>query len=139
MRVNPFGLKFLGPMPGERVVMFHRVIYPMVTWIRRQRRFSPNWEVERVVHIPIKDLLDPSHYARYRPWVQDGSTGAHPMEGEDFPCFLHHHSEGREVLWGATHRMIMAFLEVVFDFREPSLVDLPIVERKLEEDYFKGS
>jgi hypothetical protein len=139
MRVNPCGLKFLGPMPAQRLVMFHRVIYPMVAWIGRQRRFSPNWEVARVVHIPIGNLLDPAHYGLYRLRVRDGSRQGHSPERQDFPCFLHHHPEGREVLWGATYRMVMTFLEVVFDFREPGPVGLPIVEGRLAEDYFKGS
>ena len=42
MRLNPLGITFLGPLPPQTLVMFRRVIYPMVGWIGRQRRFFPN-------------------------------------------------------------------------------------------------
>jgi hypothetical protein len=46
MRLNPFGVKFLGPMPAQHLVMFKRAIYPLVGWVNRQQHFFPNWEVE---------------------------------------------------------------------------------------------
>ena len=30
MRLNPFGVKFLGPLPPQALVMFRRTIYPLV-------------------------------------------------------------------------------------------------------------
>lgn len=47
MRLNPFGIRFLGPLPPQRLVMFRRVIYPMAGWVPHQHRFFPNWEVEK--------------------------------------------------------------------------------------------
>jgi hypothetical protein len=139
MRVNPFGLKFLGPMPAQRLVMFHRVIYPMVTWMGFQRRFFPNWEVAEVVHIPLKDLLEPRNYACYRLVVSRG-PGSGDLQGwQDFPCYVHQQGGGREVLWGATYRMVSAFLEVIFGFQSPGSAGLPIIEGSLAEDYFTSS
>ncbi|MGD8992788.1 MAG: hypothetical protein PVI00_15135, partial [Desulfobacterales bacterium] len=52
MRLSPFGLKFLGPMAAQSLIMFNRIIYPMAVWVSGQRRFYPNWEVEKIVCIP---------------------------------------------------------------------------------------
>lgn len=139
MRVNPLGLTFLGPMSAESLVMFHRVIYPMVTWITRQKRFFPNWEVAKVVHIPIRDLLIPRNYARYRLEISGGGEIGQRSGWQEFPCFVHRHSEGREVLWGATYRIVVVFLEAVFGFQAPGCAGLPIVEGNRTEEYFGNS
>ena len=65
MRLNPLGVDFLGPMPVHQLILFKRTIYPLVGWIRRQHHFLPNWEVERVVRIPLAALFDARNYARY--------------------------------------------------------------------------
>ena len=59
MGLNPFGVEFLGPLPPQRLVMFRREIFPFVSWIRGQRRFFINREVEKIVHIPLRNLLKP--------------------------------------------------------------------------------
>ncbi|MEE9610075.1 MAG: hypothetical protein V3W19_02430, partial [Desulfatiglandales bacterium] len=72
MRLNPLGVKFLGPLPSQGLVMFHRVIYPMVVWINHQKLFFPNWEVEKIVYIPLRNLLNPENYACYRLCFETG-------------------------------------------------------------------
>jgi hypothetical protein len=136
MRLNPFGLTFLGPMPAQDLSMFRRVLYPMVVWIKRQRRFFPNWEVERIVPIPLRNLLDAGAYACYR------IRFVHPHRGtfvQDFPCFLHETREEREILWGVTYRIVTAFLESAFGFRPPSPERLPVVQGRMSETYLHGA
>jgi 8-oxo-dGTP pyrophosphatase MutT (NUDIX family) len=53
MRLIPLAVKFLGPLPSQRLVMFDRVIYPMVGWVKYQKYFRLNGEVESLGHIPI--------------------------------------------------------------------------------------
>ena len=136
MGLNPLGVTFLGPLPPEELQMFDRVIYPMVGWIARQRHFLLNWEVERIVYIPIRNLLNPDHYAIYRlnmvPRGEDGGG----EETWDFPCFRHQTHDGEEVLWGATYRIVMVFLELVYGFRSPSLDTLPTIYGQLDKRYF---
>lgn len=139
MRVNPFGLTFLGPMPAQSLVTFRREIYPMVTWMGRQHHFWPNWEVAEVVHIPLEDLLDTGNYACYRLKMGGGIGNGRSGEWQGFPCFVHRHSNGQDVLWGATFRIVMVFLEVVFGFQSPGVAGLPIVEGDLSEGYFGSS
>jgi hypothetical protein len=111
----------------------------MVCWIGRQKRFFPNWEVERVVHIPLRNLLNPSHYARYRLHIgRSNKNGSHPNM-KDYPCFVHKYPDGHEVLWGATFRITMVFLEIVFGFKPPAIESLPVVYGSLAENYLTGN
>ena len=139
MRLNPLGVHFLGPLPSQSLVMFDRVIYPMVAWIPRQRRFFPNWEVEKIVRIPLKDLLNPGRYACYRITFKLGQENPQRGSPQDFPCFLHECHEESEVLWGATYRVVMVFLDLVFGFRPPDVRSLPVVSGSLDENYYSGA
>ena len=139
MRLNPFGVKFLGPLPPQSLVMFKRTMYPMVGWINRQKRFFPNWEVEKVIYVSFRDLLNHDLYGRYRLKMghSTGKDGIVPMQ--DFPCFRLQNQEAGEILWGATYRITMNFLKLVFDFTPPDLKSLPVVEGSLDENYVTGN
>jgi hypothetical protein len=139
MRLNPFGVTFLGPMPAEDLLLFRRVLYPMVAWINRQQHFLPNWEVEKIVYVPLRELLSPESYACYR--LQFKGAGGNGGEGyvQDFPCFRHQNERESEVLWGATFRIVMSFLETVFEFRAPSMDSLPVIYKTLGERYWNGT
>jgi 8-oxo-dGTP pyrophosphatase MutT (NUDIX family) len=132
MRLNPLAIRFLGPLPSHDLASFQRVIYPMVGWIAHQKSFFPNWEVERIVPVPLGHLLDPEKYACYR--LQMGLRGA-----EDFPCFRHFDQTGKEeLLWGATYRIVTVFLELIFGFRPPPMKTLPVVYGALDQNYLQG-
>jgi len=136
MGLNPLGVKFLGPLPPEDLRMFDRVIYPMVGWIGRQRHFLLNWEVERIVYTPIRDLLNPENYACYRLNMAPRGEAGSVEETRDFPCFRHKAHDGEEILWGATYRIVMVFLELVYGFKAPNLDKLPIIYGYLDKRYF---
>jgi len=136
MRLNPFGLKFLGPLPAQLLVMFQRVIYPMVVWVSGQKRFYPNWEVEKIVYIPLRELLNSAHYARYRLRFE-AQTGA--AQVNTFPCFRYAQGNKEEVLWGATYRITAVFLDYVFGFVPPDLNSLPEIHGSLSRSYLNNS
>ncbi len=137
MRLNAFGVEFLGPMPAQPLESFQRVIYPLVVRIRNQKHFFTNREVEKIVSIPIKDFLKPEKYVRYR--MHFGSSPNEPLSAvQDFPGFLHEDAEGREVLWGATYRIVLCFLEIVFGFSSPEMDSLSLIEDCRGQDYFKA-
>jgi len=138
MRLNPFGVKFLGLLPSQSLVMFDRVIYPMVAWVKRQVRFSPNWEVEKIVYIPLRDLLNSENYARYRLNFNTYPLSAGKPPVNDFPCFIHQTDSGTELLWGATYRIAAIFLDYIFDFKPPDLYSLPVVNGSLSAAYLTG-
>jgi 8-oxo-dGTP pyrophosphatase MutT (NUDIX family) len=134
--LNPFGVRFLGPLPPEKLELFSRIIYPMVAWIGRQRRFLINWEVERMVYIPIRDFFNTERYACYRISMEQRVEDGTGQETKDFPCFRHWSSEGTEALWGATYRIVMGFLELVYGFRAPEPESLPVIYGRLDRQYF---
>ena len=136
MRLNPLGLKFLGPLPPQQLVMFQRIIYPMVIWISRQRRFYPNWEVEKIVSIPLRDFFNPDRYARYRLSIEAPSTSEYV---NTFPCFRHSKNDEAEILWGATYRITMVFLNIVFGFSPPDLGSLPEIRGRLSRTYHSNT
>jgi hypothetical protein len=139
MRLNPLGLKFLGPLPQQQLIMFQKVIYPMVCWINRQKRFSPNWEVEKVVYIPLQDLLNPSLYARYRLNIETSKDNENHPDIRDYPCFIQQSQHSTEILWGATFRITMVFLEIVFGFKPPDIKSLPVLSGSLDKNYLTGN
>ena len=135
MRLNPLGVKFLGPLPLQQLAMFRRDIYPLVCWIPRQKRFSLNWEVEKLVYIPLSDLLDPKNYACYRISSEIPRRHWNNSTESDFPCFV----QDSERLWGATYRITMTFLEIVFGFTPPDMGSLPVIYGKLDRNYASGN
>ena len=138
MRLNPFGVKFLGPLPPQPLVMFQRTIYPSVAWIDRQKRFFPNWEVEKVVDIPLKDLLNPANYAQYRLCLIPAGDAESINTIRHYPCFRFQLNNATELLWGATYRIVTLFLDYIFGFKPPDLGEIPIIEGSLDQNYLTG-
>ncbi|MGD9228013.1 MAG: CoA pyrophosphatase [Desulfobacterales bacterium] len=136
MRLNPFGLKFLGPLPPQHLAMFQRIIYPMVIWVTRQKRFYPNWEVEKIVSISLRDFFNPAQYARYRLRIETPSTGEYV---NTFPCFRYEKDDQAEILWGATFRITMVFLNIVFGFSPPDFDSLPEIRGHLSRVYHSNT
>lgn len=139
MRLNPLGVRFLGPMPAESLVLFKRAIYPMVAWVNRQQRFFPNWEVEKIVRIPVTALFDAGNYARYRISFKTGTPGAPDKAYRDMPCFVHHQHGQQELLWGATYRITEQFLKTAFGHVPPPMETLPVISRRLDRHYLEGT
>jgi len=138
MRLNPLGARFLGPLPSQCLIVFRRVIYPMVAWISWQKRFTLNWEVERIISIPLRSLLNPDNYAVYRLDVPPHLGWRLPGKDHEFPCLLYSHQQNREILWGVTYRIVMSLVEMVFNFTPPDAGDLPRVHGVMEECYVQG-
>lgn len=138
MYLNPLGVKFLGPLQPESLVMFERHIFPMVCWVRWQKRFRINWEVEKVVYIPLRKLLNPGYYGRYRISMAPNIEIEFHNMTNDFPCFVHQREDEKEVLWGATYRIVTSFLKAIFGFTPPDLASLPVVPGILDENYYNG-
>lgn len=135
MRLNPLGVRFLGPMAAQRLVMFRRTIYPLVGWVPRQRLFFPNWEVEKIIRIPLASLVEAANYACCRISFQDVTSGEPDIPYGDMPCFVHRENGREELLWGATYRLVERFLDTVFGYRPPAVGGLPVVRMRLDNRY----
>ncbi len=137
MRLNPFKVDFIGPLPSQKLVMFNRRIHPLVGWVPSVQGLVTNWEVEKIVLIPFSRLFDPRHYARYR--LRYDTKSGEILRQDDFPCFIHRSPVGDEILWGATFRITMDFLRSVFGFQLPNLDNAPVIQRVLGRSYLNGS
>ena len=141
MGLNPLKVRFLGILPVQQLGAFGREIYPLVGWTSQRKRFVLNWEVDRIVPIPIKNLLNPNNYARTR-FNMDSipeNTDHLNASWDDRPCFVHKHGDKTEILWGATYRITMNFLEIVFGFNPPYGKSLPLIKSTLDKNYISGS
>jgi 8-oxo-dGTP pyrophosphatase MutT (NUDIX family) len=138
IRLNPLRTEFLGPLPPQSLQNFQNFVYPMVVWIRNQKRFHPNQEVEKVVSIPVKDFLKSENYVRYQMRFE-AYQGSNEEVIQDFPGFLHEDEEGPEVLWGLTYRIVLIFLEMLYDFSPPDIYTLDAVDGLRDETYFNSS
>jgi len=114
------------------------VIQPLVGWVNGQNQFVPNWEVAKVVAIPLRELFDPRRHARYRMHVSPQFSRKINRRTEDFPCFPHQNGTQVDILWGATFRIVLLLLERLFGFRAPDPDLLPIVPGLLDEGYING-
>jgi hypothetical protein len=136
MRLNPLGVRFLGVLPAEHLAMFQRTIIPLVGWVRQQH-FRPNWEVERIIRIPLRDLLGAQGYIRLRLQAAHGDIRKSSVI-RDFPAFRFTSSGKTEILWGATYRITMHFLERVFGHRPHAEAFGEVIEKHLTADYLTG-
>ena len=141
MRLNPFGVRFLGPLPLERLVVFKKEVYPFVGWVGRQRCFRPNWEVSDLVYLPLEELLNPGNYARLHYRFNTADTQMPKGTAGEMPCYIHRSGaeSDPEVLWGVTFRITIRFLRLIFGFRPPPLTHLPLVVRDLDDTYVNGN
>lgn len=138
MRLNPLFTRFLGPLPPQKLLLFKRIIHPMVAWLHGQKRFTLSWEVEKLVHIPLRSLLDPGRYVRYRLYVPESLEARFHGAYNDYPCFEHVAGREREFLWGVTYNILTHFIGKVFGFAPPPMERMPVVPGMLDEDYMNG-
>lgn len=117
--------------------MFKRAIYPLVGWVNDQHHFVPNWEVEKIIWVPLASFFDHAKYSRYR--LSFNTDRGKAIPDREMPCFVHRHEGQDELLWGATYRIAMQFLFFVFGYRPPPMKSLPVVYRRLGQRYLDGS
>ena len=136
IRLNPFNIDFLGPLPTYSLTMFQRTIFPLVACVKRPWQFRPNQEVDKVVEIPLRHFFEERHYA----WFSIDST----YRGDDdphrhFPCYVVQNGSGvPDILWGATFNIIQVFLKIIFDFRLPAIPEDRLFTRVLTSEYVTG-
>ena len=135
MGLNPFGVKLLGALPVEYLGLSDRFLYPVAGWIPRQKRFFPNWEVDKIIYIPVKKLLDHKNYGKFSieqiPYVKKNFN----KKNRYYSCFIHQEQNSKELLWGATYRIVTCFIKIVFGFEPPASKSLPLIAAKFHKTY----
>jgi 8-oxo-dGTP pyrophosphatase MutT (NUDIX family) len=139
IRLSPFNVEFLGPLPCHSLILFRRTIFPLVGLVKNIPCYRPNHEVERIVEIPLKAFFQKENYARYQIKAVDSIKRGDQTSWE-FPCFIQHEGKtGQDILWGATFHIILHFLEILFDFALPDISSNPVISRTLEHTYITGN
>lgn len=114
IRLAPWLVRFLGPLPTYNLIRFQRTIFPLVGYIEWPTRLSPNKEVAKLIQVPL---------AAFGREESIGCLSLFREESDNtplgsFPCLvLDEPDGGREILWGATFNIIIRFLEIVFDYK----------------------
>jgi 8-oxo-dGTP pyrophosphatase MutT (NUDIX family) len=139
IRLNPFHIDFLGPLPSYRLELFKRILFPMVMEIRSPIKLRPNWEVERIFTIPIDLFFNPENYAIYSIKVRGELREIIGDDLWEFPCLIINEKGKREILWGATFNLIISFLRIVSGFEPPEISSDKRVWGELYSTYLYGS
>lgn len=135
IRLPPSRVFFLGPLPTYKLVLFRRTIFPVAGFVGTPGLLHPNWEVEKIVEIPLSSFYQKENFGCYQ--VDAGNPDVKkPLQ---YPCLIHHDPDGgEEVLWGATFNIIVQFLGIVLDYRLPEWKEGPVIKRSLKPDYLTG-
>ncbi len=138
LRLSPFNVEFLGGLPTYH--LHHRpwVIFPLVGRVRNAWKPKLNWEVDKIVSIPLENFFDPANYAVYSLEVSESLMAQGIPNPWEFPCLVHKENGNQEILWGATFEIIRTFFKIVFGFSFPIPEKGKIVRRPLPSNYLSG-
>ena len=138
IRLNPFRLLFLGPLPSYSLHLFPRTIFPLVGFVNSGHSFRPNYEVERLVDIPVQAFFQQENYGTLTTTTDSGLRPS-GNSSEALPCLTYRDPVGREnVLWGATFFIIESFFKIVFDFQIPQAQTGFAVNKTIDAHYVSG-
>ncbi len=138
IRLSPFNVQFLGPLPCNPLLAFTRIIFPLVGLIKQDFPARPNQEVEKIVDIPLRRFCDEDNYGTYT------IEAEYPLSNKvaairEFPCFTAVDGNGNEeVLWGATFFIIINFLKTVLGFELPESRARRNFRKVLKAEYIMG-
>ena len=138
MRLPPWKVEFLGSLPAYSLLQFTKSIFPVVGLIKDRWSIKPNWEVEKVITVPVRAFFDSTNYVRYllgMP-VNPGEIGN--SGGYDAPAFVVPDSGDEDILWGATYSIVMDFFKLALGMPISNFQGSRIVERALPIHYYTG-
>ena len=133
IRLDPFAVNFLGPLNCYRLTLFKNIIFPIVGAVKAPLSLKPNWEVAKILQIPLHSFFQEENYGVYRLKVGNPIfKDIIQADTIDYPCLIYQEpAQPTEILWGATYSIIMSFLDTVFGFHPPELDTRPVIEGEL--------
>ena len=138
MRLPPWKVEYMGALPTLWMQSFPRVIFPVVGSVRSGWKPRPNWEVESVLRVPLRAFFDPENYAVCRFLVAASSEEGQGIHEWEYPSVVVRGPEGEEILWGATFKILMNFMERVFERPAGQVHPSRRVCKELSPYYFTG-
>ncbi|HSR12389.1 MAG TPA: hypothetical protein VLS90_13185, partial [Thermodesulfobacteriota bacterium] len=139
LRLSPFNVEFLGPLPTYRLQSRRWIIFPLAGRVKDLWKPKLSWEVEKIVRIPLSAFFDPGNYAVYCLEVSENLAAKGIPNPWEFPCLVQKEENGEEeILWGATFNVIETFFRIVFDFSFPVPDGRKVIRRPLARNYISG-
>ncbi len=138
LRLSPFNVEFLGPLPTYHLRHRPLVIFPLVGRVKHSWKPKLSWEVDKIVSIPLEKFFDRANYAVYSLEVPEKLVAQGIPNPWEFPCLVHQEDGEEEILWGATFEIIRTFFKIVFGFSFPVPEKGKIVRRPLPSNYLSG-
>ncbi len=138
IRLSPFNVEFLGPLPPYRLQSRRWVIFPLVGRVKRlwQPRLSP--EVDKIILFPLSTFFQQESHALYSLEVPEELTAQGIPNPWVFPCVVYDADGEEEILWGATYAILRSFLGIIFNHPLPSPDGQRVIHRKLAANYLSG-
>ncbi|HYB19906.1 MAG TPA: hypothetical protein VEH09_03200 [Thermodesulfobacteriota bacterium] len=138
LRLSPFNVEFLGPLPTYCLQSRRWIIFPLVGTVKHSWKPKFSWEVEKIVSIPLESFFRPTNYAVYSLEVPE-KLAAHGIPNPwEFPCLVHTENGEEEILWGATFKVIQTFFKIAFDFTFPPPDSRKVIHKRLAPNYLSG-
>jgi len=138
LRLSPFNVEFLGPLPTYSLSSRRWIIFPLVGRVKRSWQPKLSWEVEKIVPIPLAAFFSPQNYAIYSLEVPERLMAQGIPSPWEFPCLVHREKGEEEILWGATFKVIQTFFQIVFRFSLPHPDGGQVIHRPLASNYLTG-
>ena len=137
IHLNPFHVRYLGPLPCRKLITFTKIIFPVVGFAAKPWLLYPNHEVEKIIEVPLWHFFQPENYAWHVIETLNPS-GDSTGKSEQSLCFIRLDEFGQEeILWGATFSIIMNFLKIIFDY-DPPVTAERLFRKTLNQKYLKS-
>ncbi len=139
IRLSPFNVEFLGPLPSYRLQSRRWIIFPLAGRVKRlwQPRLSP--EVAKIIPFPLSIFFQPESHALYSLEVPEELIAQGIPNPWEFPCVVYEGDGEEEILWGATYGILRSFLSIIFEPPIPSPDGRRVIHRKLVATYLSGN
>lgn len=138
MRLKPWNVEYLGALPTHEMGNFRRVIFPVVGRIRHKWKPRPNWEVEKLIRLPLDAFFQIENYAICRIVLPSEGREQFGVDSYEVPCMVLESEGEEEILWGATFRILLTFMSKVFDLPVDRINPTRKIQKVMPEHYYTG-
>ena len=139
VRLSPFNVRFLGALPSCDLPRFRMSIFPVVGLVKRQWSWRTNWEVDKVVEVPLRA------FCRFESYGTMKLETLIPLRASEerirtVSCFFIEDGDGEEeVLWGSTLEILLQFFRIVFGYEPHNFKMGKAINKSISENYITGN
>jgi hypothetical protein len=94
--------------------------------------------VEKILRLPVRAFFEPKSYVSYRLNLPEAVREKFRMDRWELPGLAVPSDGEEEILWGATFKIVLTFMERALDLPLQGIQPERKVERDLPEHYYRG-